>query len=330
MKVGLDSYSLHPLERDEVGRLAYCRDHGFAGLQAGNLRRTSPGLDPGPLKAFRDAADAMGLYTEVSVGPINPHGAGRRPDEIVEGLPAQIESAAACGWNELHAALGGPRERYELATPWPRQLADCTDILRRVAPVLRHHGCRINLETHGDTTTWELVRLCEAVGPDCIGICLDTANVLLFGEHPTDAARRAAPYTHMTHAKDAILYFTDEGLTRQGRPPGRGCVDWNAILPILAAHAPDLTLSIEDHKMVFTAPIFDADWLAQQPDLTRDELARTVALAWSVHRRIIAGEIPDPDQYERIPFADEMDERLAFGRDYLNGLIRDLAPNTQG
>ena len=326
MKVGLDSYSLHPLDRDVMGRLEYCRSHGFAGLQAGNVWRISPDLDLGPLKAFRDAADGMDLYSEVSVGPINPHGRQDRPSGIVRNLTAQIEAAAACGWRELHSALGGPRERYELPTPWPRQLADSTEVLRQVAPILRDHGSRINLEPHGDTTTWELVRLCETVGHDCVGICLDTANVMLFGEHPTDAARRAAPYTHMTHAKDAILYFTDAGLTRQGRPPGRGCVDWPAVLALLGEYEPDLNLSIEDHKMIFSAHLFDPAWLDQQPDLTRDELARTVALAWSVQQRIIAGEMPDPDDYERVPFAEEMDERLAFGRVYVIWLIRDLAP----
>ena len=38
---------------------------------------------------------------------------------------------------------------------------DAAAFLRTLAPVLRHHGSRINLETHGDSTTFELIRLIE-------------------------------------------------------------------------------------------------------------------------------------------------------------------------
>ena len=47
-----------------------------------------------------------------------------------------------------------------------RQLDASRELLEGLGPVLRGHGCRIDLETHGDATTWELVRLAEAVGAD--------------------------------------------------------------------------------------------------------------------------------------------------------------------
>ena len=53
------------------------------------------------------------------------------------------------------------------------------------------------------------------------GVIVLTAACGTAAEHPVDAARRAAPYTHLTHAKDAIIFFCDEGLRRQGRPAGR-------------------------------------------------------------------------------------------------------------
>jgi hypothetical protein len=67
--------------------------------------------------------------------------------------------------HELHSSLGGGDERYLDPVPWTQQLADSTRFIRSLAPVLRQHGSRIDLETHGDTTTWELVRLAEDVGP---------------------------------------------------------------------------------------------------------------------------------------------------------------------
>jgi sugar phosphate isomerase/epimerase len=324
MKVGLDGFALHPLKLDPFGMFDYCAANGFEGVLLSGVRNLSKSLDHDELMAVRSYGDERGLYTHVSVYPTNPHLSESSRDEVVADLTAQIEAAAACGWHELHSSLGAEKDRYESDVPWDTQIADATDVLKRVAPVLREHGSRINLENHGDTTTWELVRLTEEVGPDAVGICLDTANLLVFAENPVDAATRAAPYVHLTHVKDAIVFFCETGLQRQGRPPGQGCIAWEQVLTILGQHSPDLHLSIEDHKWFFFAHIFDDKWMAEQKDLSRDELVRTVQLAWNVQQRINAGELPDPDEYEAIPYADEMQQRLEFGRDYLNNLLERL------
>lgn len=324
MKVGLDGFALHPLKLDALGQLDYCARHGFAGVLLSGMRNLSPELNSDELRPVRDRADELGLYSHPSVYPVNPVQAGKSVADTVAELTVQIEAAAACGWHELHSSLGSNKERYEIDTPWSEQLVAAAKVLSQVAPVLREHGCRINLENHGDSTSFELARLAEGVGPDAVGICLDTANLLVFAENPVDAVERAAPYVHMTHAKDALVFLCDSGLKRQGRAVGKGCIDWRTILPILGRHAPDLHLSIEDHKWIFYAHIFQDEWLAQQGDLTRDELARTVGLAWDAQKRLQTGDLPDPDTYEQTEYADEMQERLEFGRDYLNGLLEEL------
>ena len=80
-------------------------------------------------------------------------------------------------------------------------------------------------------------------------------------------------------------------------------------------------LSIEDHKWLFEFAIFDPWWLSLHPDLTCEELAQVVKLVWQCERRIAAGELPDPAEYEAIPYLDQMEERLHFGRDYLIGVL---------
>jgi sugar phosphate isomerase/epimerase len=194
-------------------------------------------------------------------------------------------------------------------------------MIQSLGPVLREHGSRVDIEDHGDITSFELVRIIEATGPDLAGVCLDTANMLLFAEDPVASVRRLAPYTHLTHTKDAIMFFIDEGIRRQGRPPGQGIVDWETILPALAEHEPDLPLSIEDHKWLFDAEIFQPDWHALQADLTREELGQFVRLTWDCQRRIHSGELPDPETYEAIPYPEQMEERLGSAREYLNALL---------
>ena len=322
MRVGIDTFTIRELGLDPFGQLEFIKERGFEGAQFGAL-----GTDRGKLTEVRAHADSLGLYSHVSVTSPNPHSGEPARDERLRLIEEQIEAAATCGWHELHSLLGGEDTRYRDPVPWRQHLADSTEMIRELGPVLRAHGSRIDLETHGEATTFELVRIVEEAGPDIAGICLDTANVLIFGEDPVAAARRAAPYTHLTHTKDAIVYFCDRGVTRQGRPPGEGVLDWEQILPILAEHEPNLPLSIEDHKWLFGAWMFEAEWLSEQADLTREELAAFVGLAWRCQAKIDAGELPPPDEYEAIPYLDQIEERLASSRDYLRELLERLELN---
>ena len=331
MRVGVDTFTLRDLKLDPFRQLDVIKAWGLEGAQFGGLRGLSAALDRGQLQAVRARADELGLYSHVSVSAsCNPHLAGLPAAEHAARLAGEIEAAAACGWHELHGSLGGGDERYLHPVPWTRQLADAAALLRGLGPVLRQHGSRIDLETHGDSTTFELVRLVEDVGPDIAGICLDTANVLCHCEDPLLAARRAAPYTHLTHTKDAVVFFTDSGFRRQTLPPGRGALDWERILPVLAASAPDLPISIEDHKWRFDFHCFEKRWLALHPDLVLEEFAVFMRLVWQCQQRLLARELPDPDEYEKIPHVEEVEARLRAGAEYLKALIARLGLGDRG
>ncbi len=331
MRVGVDTFTLRDLRLSPLQQLETIKAWGLEGAQFGGLRGLARDLDLGGLREVRATGAELGLYTAVSISATcNPHGMGTDPGAVLAALTAEVEAAAACGWHELHGSLGGGDERYTHPVPWTQQLCDSAVFLRRLGPVLRHQGCRVNLETHGDCTTWELVRLVEDVGPDIAGICLDTANVLCHAEEPVAAARRAAPYTHLTHIKDGVVFFTDRGVRRQTLPPGQGALDWAAILPVLAQYEPDLPVSIEDHKWLFDFHCFEPRWLALHPDLTREEFAAFMRLAWQCQKRFMAGELPDPDVAEQTPHVEEVEARLRAGTEYLKALVSRLGLEDRG
>lgn len=324
MRVGLDTFTIRDLNLTPSQTLDWLAERDFAGAQWGQLTSLSKTLDLGELRSIRDQADALGLYSDISVPTCNPHLVDGDLQEHRSAMIRQIERAAACGWYELHASLGGGNERYMDAVAWTQQLADAAELLRSLAPCLRETACRINLETHGDVTTFELIRLIEDVGPDVVGICLDTANLLCHCEDPVLAARRAAPYVHLTHIKDAMIQLTPTGFRRQTLPPGQGIIDWTTLLPILAAEEPNLPLSIEDHKWLFEFHVFDPHWQRLHPDLTVAEFARVMQLAFACEQRLAEGTLPDPETYEPIPYLDQHEQRLAEGRQYLADLIARL------
>lgn len=324
MQVGLDTFSIRELKLSGIETLSWLKNHKFAGGMFGGLKSLSAELHLAELKEIREYADSLDLYTEVSVSNCNPHQVKRPLDEYRKDVEKQIELAAGCGWHELHTALGGGEERYRDAVSWMDQLANAALFIRSLAPVLRTHASRINIETHGDVTTFELIRLIEDVGPDIAGICLDTANLLCQCEHPSRGVRRAASYVHMTHIKDAMITFTNSGYRRQSLPPGRGILNWQTILPALAEFEPNLRLSIEDHKWLFDFHVFDPHWLRLHPDLTVEEFASVMKIAWTCQQKMANGELPNPETYNAIPYLDQLEDRLGAGRGYLNRMLDQL------
>ncbi|MCL2741293.1 MAG: sugar phosphate isomerase/epimerase [Oscillospiraceae bacterium] len=323
MRVGIDIMTIGGLRLSPAGMIDYAADHGFDGMQYGGVRSLSPTLDAGELREVKAYGDRRGMYTQVSVTSVNPVTYAGGLDALAERIGEEVSAAAGAGWHELHSVLNAGTERYTHKVPWEAHVGGCVSLINRLRPVLERHGSRINIETHGETT-FDILGIISRTGPHLVGVCLDTANTLVNAEDPVMAARRVAPYTHLTHTKDAIVAFCETGIVRQGKPVGGGDVDFRSILPILAEYSPDLPLSIEDHKWLFTADIFDPDWMERNPDLTALELGRFVGLAWATQRRLFAGELPSIEDYEARPFMEEMEGRLLSGRDYLRGLLAEL------
>lgn len=324
MRVGLDAYTIREFGFTPSEMIEYAEAHGFDGIQFEHLRRLSPTLDLGELRDIRALAESKGMYVNISVSECNPIVAEMEPEALAARLAEEVAVAAQMGWREVRSNCGVLRHRNTHPVKWPLHLAACQKVLELLRPCLLEHGVRVNLETHSDSTTWELLAIVEAVGPDAVGITLDTGNLLLHGEWPVAAVRRVAPHVHLTHAKDGRLYWDENGYFRQGCPPGSGVVEWEAVISTLAAHHPELDLSIEDHKVLNYAPIFTEEWHAGHPDLSAAELSQLVRLANQCETRLAAGLLPPVEEYESVPFVQQAEERLAQGRDYLKGLLADM------
>jgi sugar phosphate isomerase/epimerase len=120
-----------------------------------------------------------------------------------------VEACVALGRTDLHVVTGTYADRFRADVPWAAQLAAIRDFLGEVAPMLADLGVRLDVETHEETTTVELLRLIEEFGPDRIGLTFDTGNVIVQGEDPVTVSRTIAPYVRQTHVKDAVLFFDE-------------------------------------------------------------------------------------------------------------------------
>jgi len=328
MRIGVDGSKIpEATKRGPIGSLEHGHKLGMSGLFFRTVLDMSPTLDPGELGAIRQRADELGMYVESGLGKVNPYANPEAPElravgdgDIVLGFRRMMEACAAIDCRELWVALANYKwmfrgrlayDRFRTDVDWADQLRASARFLQRLAPIARDLGIHMNLETHEEVTSFELVRLVEEVGPDCTGIVFDTSNVLQRVEVPVRAARRVAPYTRQTHCKDGMVVFGDGGLHYQHRPIGDGVVDYHQILPILAAANPDLNLTIENPQAQEDASrpmsrifieLFDPEFLAGHPDLTVEEYAEFIEMAHDYQTRLASGEIESRESYLAKPY----------------------------
>jgi sugar phosphate isomerase/epimerase len=261
-----------------------------AALGLGGCMFSAPGalsrrLDPVELESVRAHADALGLYLELALGQINPYRFDARPDLVALGdgdarfgLERVLRAVQAIGCTELMFSIGTLADRAGNAPLWTEQLRATSQLLCELAPRLRDLGCHLNLKTHEEISSFEILRLIEATGPDVLGVCFDPVNVLARLEHPQAAAQRLAPYVRQIQLDDARIVLSEGGLERRLCACGRGIINWPAILSAVLHPNRPARLTIELHRAQLSMPIFDGSWLTQQSDLTISEFAAVIEL----------------------------------------------------
>lgn len=334
MRIGIDGRKIpEAAERGPLASLDHGKSFGMAGLFYRTVLDMSPTLDQGELAAIRQRADELGMYVEAGLGKVNPYAIPEAPEmraigdgDVMLGFRRMMEACAAIGCTELWIGTANYKtvyagkwayDRFRTDVTWAEQLKASEKVLHKLAPIARDLGIHMNMETHEEITTFEILRLIEAVGEDVLGVVLDTLNPMQRGEHPVWAARRVAPFVRQTHIKDAYLAHMPGGITVQSRACGDGVIDFAGVLKALAEHNPTLTLSLEcagprdagfvpRHTLV---EVFDPDWLASHPDLTLTEYAAFLEMIEAYRARIVSGEVPTWEQYVQAPFG--YDEAIA-------------------
>jgi sugar phosphate isomerase/epimerase len=348
VRVGTDGLKLpEASKRGPVGALELAHDLGAEGLFFRSMLDLSPSLDRGALRAVRERADELDMYLESGVGKTNPFAMPEAPElraigdgDVLLGFRRMMEAGADIGVFELWSATANLKphffgrmayDRFRTDADWADQLAATEKFLKKLAPIARDLGIHINLETHEEITSFELVRLVEAVGPDVTGVVFDTHNVLQRIEHPVWAARRLAPYVRQTHLKDGVAAYGPDGLVSQVRDFGTGMIDFAEIIPILASENPVLNFSLENQDMrdgpLIVHPVIEidnADFLAGHPDLSREEHEAFMDLVRCFDGMITRGQRPGIEEFAKGPFNFEnVCANIRSGLSLVRGILMD-------
>ncbi|GAA3764765.1 sugar phosphate isomerase/epimerase [Microbacterium kribbense] len=284
---------------------------GFGGILVRTIDEAFPTLDEGDIEAFGRMTDTLGMFVRMGIGKINPYMTAELPrvrilgeGSYLAGMQRMIRLCGVRGWTEVWTAVGGFKpdlatpfcfDRFRTDVTWPQQLEATSAFIEKLAPTLRAEGVRLNIETHEEITTHELVRLVEDHGSDIVGVCFDPANLPVRGEAVLPGARRVAPFVHLTHLRDIIMARTDAGISRFLMPAGDGQIDWDALLGVFAARE-DVDLLVEGVGGTRAEMILQPDddfWRAAHPDLDADEISELTELADRQAERAAAGIGPD-------------------------------------
>jgi 3-oxoisoapionate decarboxylase len=223
-----------PAPLDAYGLLELAAHHGLSTVELPlNLL---PDLEPRTLAAFKARADELGLGIVVDHGVVD-----------VAGLERLIPAAAALGARTLRVMLSGILEGARATVPggWEAHLAEMIGRLRQVRPIAEAHGVVLAPENHQDASSEDLIRVCEEVGGECIGVTLDAVNPLAVGEEPIAFARALGSRIVDVHLKDYHIYLTESGYRLVRCPLGEGVLDLPALFGVLAEVAPRATCNIE-------------------------------------------------------------------------------------
>jgi sugar phosphate isomerase/epimerase len=278
LPVGLDSYSLHPLQLDPFSVLQWAERHGADGVQFTEINLPADQIaDPRFLDELASLAAEMSLYLEWGGGRHIPYSweTGQTID-LRRGNETAARQASRLGTRIIRSCSGGLM-RWADKGPTTDELLDLSAAaLSEQMVMLRDHDVILAIETHFEFTTFELVRLFEAIGAQPggpIGICLDPMNLLTMLEDPAEAIQRILPWVVATHAKDGAIMFDPSGLASFTTEIGAGVIDFDQLTCELIALERPITLSVEDHGGSFTIPIHKEQFVERFPDLSSRELA---------------------------------------------------------
>lgn len=262
MRLGLGSYTytwavgvpgeLPPQPLDAWGLLDRARELGVRVVQyCDNLPLVR--LSARDLGALASAAAEAAISVEIGTRGIS-----------TDNLLAHLELA-----RRFHA----PFLRLVVDTPGDEPAPD--QVVARLRPLLPRFAdanLKLAIENHDRFPARVLGQIVEELGPDRVGICLDTVNSFGAMEGPREVVPALAPYTLNLHVKDFTIARVNSqmGFVVSGCAVGQGRLDVPWLLEQLTTARPDVNAIIE----LWTPPAGSLEaTLAREAEWARQSVA---------------------------------------------------------
>lgn len=258
-----------PLLSDERDRFSVMRDMGLTTCQVKCW--TPDDVTPEIAEHTRALADEAGITISLHwagyTGPLawdytdGPQTIGLVPREYrvqrVHDLKKGADIASWLGVTDIATHVG-----YLPMNAKDPDYIGTVDALKEVVEYCSERGIYFNFET-GQETPVVLLRCIQDIGMPNVGINLDPANLLIYGNgNPVDALDIFGTHIRGVHAKDGEYPHDGYNLGVE-KPLGQGRVNFPQLIPKLKAFGYDKPLTIE-REISGPQQIIDIRWAIEQ------------------------------------------------------------------
>jgi sugar phosphate isomerase/epimerase len=236
--------------------------------------------DPAAVRQVRDHADRLGIKLQLAFGSVCPTARsfnaqlGTVEEQVTRALAASRIFGATC----LRCILGGDPERPQIEM----HIDNMVKAVRGMRSRILDAGIKLAVENHGgDLQAREMKMMIEAVGPDVMGVCLDSGNPVWMLEDPHMTLETLIPYTETCHVRDSAVWKVPEGIAVRWVNMGEGNVDIDGWIRKFIQAKPGLPIIFEN--LVSGNPrvhaIYDQKFWDNWRRMPAWELSRFLAIA---------------------------------------------------
>jgi sugar phosphate isomerase/epimerase len=256
------------------------------GVQDAQFPVKSLGVDPvtpdeAALHKVREYAGKVGVTLgSLAGGSICPSSSGfnAKLGTPEEQIASGLKIARLIGATAMRAVVGGAKERPQIEM----HSANLARVLKGMCSQIRDSGVKIAIENHGgDWQARELKAMIEDVGPDVVGVCLDSGNPAWMLEDPHMVQELLGPYALASHIRDTAIWRVPEGVAVRWVNMGEGNVDIDGWVKKFVRTHPELSVTFEN--LVSPAPriirVYDPETFKDFPKMLASDFSRFLALA---------------------------------------------------
>ena len=236
--------------------------------------------DEAAVRQVKDHADRLGLKLQLAFGTMCPSARSFNPkngtldEQVARALRASQIFGARC----MRCILGGDPERPQIEMHMDNMIKAVRGMRSRIVD----SGIKLAVENHGgDLQAREMKSMIEAVGPDIMGVCLDSGNPVWMLEDPHMTLEMLIPYAETSHVRDSAVWKVPEGIAVRWVNMGEGNVDIDGWIRKFVAAKPGLPIIFEN--LVSGNPrvhaIYDPKFWNNWRQMPASELGRFMAVA---------------------------------------------------
>jgi 3-oxoisoapionate decarboxylase len=236
--------------------------------------------DEAAIRQVRAHADGLGIKLQLAFGSVCPSARGFNAQlgTVEEQVARALKASQIFGARCMRCVLGGDAERPQIEM----HIDNMIKAVRSIRSRILDSGVKLAVENHGgDLQAREMKMMIEAVGPDVMGVCLDSGNPVWMLEDPHMTLETLIPYAETSHVRDSAVWKVPEGIAVRWVNMGDGNVDIDGWIRKFIQAKPGMPIIFEN--LVSANPrvhrIYDTKFWDNWRRMPAWELSRFLAIA---------------------------------------------------